>query len=293
VASVASTLTWEETKFMIVFGDSYTTTGFNISAGVNSPDPGFTASNGDNWVQYLRDVFNVTDTRVFNLAVGGAVTDNNLVTPFMPNIPSLVDQTNQFVQFLAPKPAGAQWSSNNTLFAIWIGINDVGNSWSWTNVTQSGFHHTIMDRYFAQVEKMYQGGARSFLFLSVPPIDRSPLFIEQGRNATRLTVASLADYNGQLAQRIANFKRTHHDLQQVTLFDTGKIFNTLLDNAGALGFVNATGFADPYQNGTPEKTTQTPPFAPVSSYFWLNSLHPLYTVHYSLAHAISTILSGF
>lgn len=41
-ASVAAAkLTWGETKFMFVFGDSYTTTGFNISAGVNTPDPGF------------------------------------------------------------------------------------------------------------------------------------------------------------------------------------------------------------------------------------------------------------
>ena len=37
----------------------------------------------------------------------------------------MVDQVAQFKQFLAPKPAGAQWSSDNTLFAIWIGINDV------------------------------------------------------------------------------------------------------------------------------------------------------------------------
>jgi len=286
-------LTWSETKFMFVFGDSYTTTGFNVSNGVNSIDPGFTSSNGNVWIQYLRDTFNVTSTRVFNLAVGGAVTDNNLVTPFMPNIPSLIDQTDQFVKFLAPKPVGAQWSSDNSLFAIWIGINDVGNSWYWTNVTQAGFHHTIMDHYFAQVEKMYTGGARSFLFLSVPPFDRSPLFIEQGMNATRLTASSIADYNTQLAQRVANFKHTHHDLQQVTLFDTGRVFNSLLNNANSLGFVNVTGYSELYQNGTPQKTTQIPPYAPVSSYFWLNSLHPLFTVHYSLAHAISTTLSGF
>ena len=37
----AAKLTWADTKFMFVFGDSYTTTGFNVSAGVNSPDPGF------------------------------------------------------------------------------------------------------------------------------------------------------------------------------------------------------------------------------------------------------------
>jgi phospholipase/lecithinase/hemolysin len=50
-ASLASAkLSWNSTDFMFVFGDSYTTTGFNISAGVNSPTPGYVSSNGPNWV---------------------------------------------------------------------------------------------------------------------------------------------------------------------------------------------------------------------------------------------------
>jgi len=286
-------LTWGETEFMFVFGDSYTTTGYNVSAGVNSPTPGFTASNGPNWVEFLGSTFNVTATKIFNLAYGGATTDSHLVTPYLPTVLSLVDQTNQFTQFLAPKPEGAKWSSNNSLFAIWIGINDVGNSWYWTNVTQAGFHNTIMNDYFAQVEQMYKAGARSFLFLTVPPVDRAPLFIEQGTNTTAAVKASIADYNKQLSQRVANFKATHRGLQQVTVFDTGNIFNTLLDNAGPLGFVNATGYAEAYENGTPSQTTQVAGFAPVSNYFWLNSLHPLFTVHNILARAIATKLSGY
>ena len=39
--TVHSKLTWGATKFLFTFGDSYTTDGFNISAGVNSPVPGF------------------------------------------------------------------------------------------------------------------------------------------------------------------------------------------------------------------------------------------------------------
>lgn len=72
--SIASAkLTWGTTQFLFTFGDSYTTDGFNISAGVDSPVPGFvgaryatiathfltppvlgqTSSNGPNWVQFL------------------------------------------------------------------------------------------------------------------------------------------------------------------------------------------------------------------------------------------------
>lgn len=42
--TVQSKLTWGSTKFLFTFGDSYTTDGFNISAGVNSPVPGFVST---------------------------------------------------------------------------------------------------------------------------------------------------------------------------------------------------------------------------------------------------------
>src|ERR1700744_2773949 len=85
--------------------------------------------------------YNVTDTKVFNLASGGATIDAALVAPFEPTVlyvtrivgeklintdnRSIVDQVTHFNEFLAPKPAGAEWNGNNSLFAVWIGINDV------------------------------------------------------------------------------------------------------------------------------------------------------------------------
>lgn len=38
---VASAIPWNATEYMFVFGDSYTTDGYNISAGINSPNPGY------------------------------------------------------------------------------------------------------------------------------------------------------------------------------------------------------------------------------------------------------------
>lgn len=39
--AVSGKLNWGTTKFLFTFGDSYTTDGFNITAGVDSPVPGF------------------------------------------------------------------------------------------------------------------------------------------------------------------------------------------------------------------------------------------------------------
>jgi len=286
-------LAWSDTKFLFTFGDSYTTDGFNISAGVNSIVPGFTSSNGPNWVNFLGGTFNVTNTQVFDLASGGATIDAALVPPFEPTVLSIVDQVTQFKNILASKPAGAKWQSNNSLFAFWIGINDVGNSFGWTNITQPDKFYTILlNRLTTQLEELYDSGARSFLFLTVPPTDRAPLFLQQGPAVVKKLHPLIANYNSQLATMVQRFQAEHRDINRATVFDSQPVFNTLLDNADALGFVNSTGFCEAYQNGTPQLTTQIAPCAPVSSYFWLNSLHPLFTVHEILAHAISTVLSA-
>jgi phospholipase/lecithinase/hemolysin len=107
-----------------------------------------------------------------------------------------------------------------------------------------------LNRYFEQVEYLYERGIRSFLFVNVPPIDRTPLFIGQGITASRAVKASLADYNAQLSGQVKAFQSRHVDLDQITVFDSNKLFNTLLDSAEALGWVNSTGFCDAYQVGT-------------------------------------------
>lgn len=145
-----------------------------------------------------------------------------------------------------------------------------------------------MDRLFSQVDILYEAGARSFVFLTVPPLERTPLFIDQDASAVAQVKSSTADYNAQLSSRVKAFIKQYNatsvakkngSLGLVKLFDTQKVFNTILNNADALGFVNVTGWAVPYENGTPSTTTQIAPFPPVSSYFWLNNLHPIFTVH--------------
>jgi hypothetical protein len=41
---IASALSWNATEYVFVFGDSYTTDGYNVSAGLNSPDPGYVST---------------------------------------------------------------------------------------------------------------------------------------------------------------------------------------------------------------------------------------------------------
>ncbi|KAH0826968.1 carbohydrate esterase family 16 protein [Lanmaoa asiatica] len=283
-----SAIPWNATDYMFVFGDSYSTDGYNISAGINSPTPGYTSSNGPNWVEFLKIKPDYLSTQTFNLAYGGATIDSALVPPYLPTVLSVVDQVSEFNKYLASKPTGAQWDSTNSLFAIWIGINDIGNSVGWvgvsqcyrqhafdvwtleqTNITQSQFYGTLMHRLFSQVDDLYNAGARNFLFLTVPPTDRAPLFLEQGPQTRAQMDTDIVNYNTQLTQMVRDFQENYADLGSVTVFDTQPIFNTLLNEWQTFGFVNVTGYCAAYENGTPARTYQVEGCAPVSSYLWV------------------------
>ncbi|KAF8759643.1 PFU (PLAA family ubiquitin binding) [Rhizoctonia solani] len=205
-------------------------------------------SYGFGWVLLLQ---------VYNLAYGGATTDSKLVTPYLPTVQSFVDQVTLFSNHFSPVPAEAPWTSDNSLETRGGGATS-------------------------------KTGCTLISLLNVPPLERAPLFIEQGATTVKAVMASTDDFNKQLAQRVKQFQKTYKGLGQVTLYDAHKAFNVQLDNANVLGFVNVTGYNTAYQNGTPGSTYQIAGSKPVSSYFWLNSLHPTFGVHDIMARAIST-----
>lgn len=59
----------------------------------------------------------------------GATIDANLVTPYLPTVLSLTDQVNEFLGSVASKPKSTPWTSADSLFSFFIGINDIGNSY--------------------------------------------------------------------------------------------------------------------------------------------------------------------
>lgn len=65
----------------------------------------------------------------YNYAYGGATIDASLVAPYEPTVLSMTDQVNQFLSTAASKPATSPWTSADSLFSFWIGINDIGNSY--------------------------------------------------------------------------------------------------------------------------------------------------------------------
>jgi phospholipase/lecithinase/hemolysin len=160
-------------KFLITFGDSYSQTGFDIKSTKpstsnplgNPPLPGWTASGGLNWVGFLASKYNTSTLLAYNFAYGGATTNATIVPPYASTVLSFVDQVAQFSSSIAKKPSYAPWG-DNALFGVWIGVNDVGNSWWKEDYDQ--IVEQIMASYFGQLQILYDAGARNFMLLTVP-----------------------------------------------------------------------------------------------------------------------------
>ncbi|KAH4175868.1 hypothetical protein HBH43_068030 [Parastagonospora nodorum] len=294
---------WKNVKHLFVFGDSYTQTGFDAKAAQPSPSnpfgnptfPGWTSSNGPNWVGFLTATYNQSTILTYNLASGGATVDSALVKPYAPTVVSVKEQVQtQFLPIYSSKPASAPWTAESSLFAFFIGINDVGNSWYLNNAT---LYEAIFAEYAGLLDQVYDTGARNFLFLDVPPVNLSPLITEKADDgyATEYEGRVIADWNGRVANMTAQFKAKHAG---VTAFvhDTNALFTQVIKDPKSVeqtvGYKNTTAFCKAYANGTPTWYTKDASCDyPVNEYLWLNDLHPTFPVHNATAASIVELLS--
>ncbi|KAK6341334.1 hypothetical protein TWF696_008413 [Orbilia brochopaga] len=268
-------------KYWFSFGDSYTQTGFDpngIQPAIgnplgNPPYPGWTSSGGINWIDVATVKYNKSTVLTYNLAYGGATIDANLIPPYASNVLSLTDQTNQFLSIYANAPASAPWTSSNTLFSIFIGINDISNAW-WRSDWLT-FVDTLISAEFALVTKMYNAGARKFLIFNIPPIERAPANLPNSQADRDTFKTALALWSSKLQTYITNFKSAHSGTT-FWFYDSNTDFNYVLDHPSSFGMnpdVSLYG-SDP-------------------TYAWFNNFHPGVIIQDYLGKRVDGLLTGF
>ncbi|KAK3063792.1 hypothetical protein LTS18_012705 [Coniosporium uncinatum] len=308
---------WGGIKHMFVFGDSYSQTGFNLEGTQPAPSNPLgnpTYPGGPNWVDFLTTTYNDSLVLTYNLASGGATVDSNLVRPYAETVLSIKDQVED--SYLTKYGDADFWDPLSTLFAFWIGINDVGNAHGWPNNTSGEVFDLIFSQYSTLVEKVVGTGARNFVFLNVPPVQRSPLTTQQAiANPTVVSreEAAVKNWNERIDALASNIQTKHQGITAM-VFDAYSVFSEVLSNpkahAQTAGYTKLVGYCTSYEkyasppkldermqtdwnnSGTPDKDTFTPSCgAPVNQYFWLNSLHPTYPMHDAAAYELAKVLS--
>ncbi|KAG2420450.1 hypothetical protein HFD88_000062 [Aspergillus terreus] len=224
-----------------------------------------TTTGGLNWIGYLATEYNKTTVLSYNLAVGGATLDNNIVAN--PGYPyDVVSQVGLFESVYKSKPSYAPWSSSNAVFGSWIGVNDAGNSW-WFSDPQN-FTSVWANKYESLFQQIYRDGGRKFLILNVPPIQRSPFWESQGTDAVNQLATYLPILNKAIADFARDFKRRHRDAT-VVFYDTFSLMSSIIDAPVKYGYPNATAGSCYAGDGT--------------SCVWWNSLHPGKKFHQLMA----------
>ncbi|KAH7140374.1 hypothetical protein B0J13DRAFT_477544 [Dactylonectria estremocensis] len=317
-------LSWHDTKHVIAFGDSYTfvqgTHGHPKYSFIGSylPDAfGFTPerllanricqessspnSRGPNWIEYLTGcavedgLHSPLDSKVqlWDFAFAGANTTEALLPLHHPFTTSLVNQTQQFLQYgdsVLRKHAGLDPS--NALVAIWIGINDVIDA-HLLNKTSPEFYAEIINAIFGQsVLPLVDAGYKNFLLLNVPPLDQSPLNKMQFQG--QLDATLIDTWNNELQAQASVFSDMHQGIRTI-VFDTNTVLNRTLKEPSEYGIKNTKESFDAMeQRPQAVKDVSTIDSLSASDYFWFDSAHIGTKAHKALANAVGKFLhDGF
>jgi phospholipase/lecithinase/hemolysin len=160
----------------------------------------------------------------YDLARKGATVDEDLVKSGLD-----ADVVWEVEDAFLPNYDNDDFDSATSLFAIWIGINDLVNSYL-GDEQPSEINPDVIDRYQELVEELYDVGARNFLFINVPPVNRAPIVTQSSASDTRIPLmeADIADYNprvNDLARQIADIGDT-----TVFVYDANTLFNNVIDD---------------------------------------------------------------
>ncbi|KAL8928494.1 MAG: hypothetical protein Q9208_001728 [Pyrenodesmia sp. 3 TL-2023] len=206
----------------------------------NPAYPGATSSNGPNYVDFLTTTYNQSFIQTFNLGYGGATIDPSLIgSPYGYIVQSFRQQVqDEFLPTYATNP-GVAWSGSNSLFTVFFGINDVVLSYGQRNST---LNFLLIKSYENLVHQLYAAGARNFLFMNVPPIDRSPGMLARDAASQASMAGYIGEFNFRLILLVYNLA-VHYPDTTVWLFDTNWLFTRLLNN-GAASFRETANYVD-------------------------------------------------
>ncbi|KAI9644336.1 hypothetical protein NHQ30_007693 [Ciborinia camelliae] len=138
-----------------------------------------TSAGGPNWVEYLTSCFSGLPSKctkqLWNFAFAGSDVSTTYTALHHNYTVSLENQILEWSIYALPV---VPMNPSKTLVAIWIGINDIGDTDSYTfpshNSTDlSSLYTNIITAEFAAIETIYQAGFRNYLFMNLPPLQRT------------------------------------------------------------------------------------------------------------------------
>lgn len=284
---------WDNVENVFAFGDSYTATDFDFKKEQPSPTNPFgnpalpeSSSINQKWIQYLTMTYNNSAIQTYNMAGYGATMDG-FVRFYHEQFMPLYGMSNH--------TGAAGWTATNSLFATFFGINDVRRCTDQPLIKDdcSELYGSLFAIYGFLLEQLYNTGARNFLILNIPPLDRMPFSRKWKYPVPPLAVS---DWNARLAF-VASDLRLNHPDATVFHFDTHALFNDVIDDPKSYPQTSIYGETrddcEEYETAGHKGDFDGHCDMELEKYLWRDALHPTTAVHEAMAAQIALMLEGW
>ncbi|KAK4226799.1 GDSL lipase/esterase [Podospora fimiseda] len=311
---------------LVTFGDSFTDNGrlgYYINNAGKAPPPGQlhpesnnTASGGLTWAQYVAQS---AGARLADYAIGGATCSNKIVEREFSYIgrsfPSVLeDEIPSFQADIKYKSVFTSRTEDNTVYALWIGTNDLGFDAFLSDSQAPGTTITnFVECVWSVFDAIYKTGGRRFVLLNEAPLERSPLYapIEKGGTGDSQFWKTKSNYNTtQYSEKIKEYTTSVN-----TIFEYGVPFQQTIKSRWPKATFDLFDvhrlFLDIYK--TPSKYLDAPynvdsywhqcdsaggncvdqtAVGPLSGYLWYDELHPSNKADSVIANNFIDVLDG-
>ncbi|CAG5143813.1 uncharacterized protein ALTATR162_LOCUS1424 [Alternaria atra] len=323
---------WRDGKFktLVTFGDSYTDEnrlGYFINNNGSAPPVAWqqpvglaTASGGLSWARYA-SIY--SKMNLYNYAVSGAVCSNE-VTPrdfSAINAPFPDIAGYELPAFIADSKAsnanGTKFftgKASTTVYAIWIGTNDLGNGAFLTDSQVPG--KTVadyMDCVYDQITRLYENGGRNFVIMNLAPLNLLPQYQQPQDGGLQTTQyypdvpgKNLTEVHGRIQNTVAALNQVYKyrtpfeakveevwEDANVASFDVNALMTDIYNNPAS--YLNGTGAPLNVKGvehlcdaqGSNCTSTDSP-----DSFMWYDPLHPSEQTSRVVAREFVGVLGG-
>lgn len=223
---------------------------------------------------YVTEQYNTSLVLTYDWAYYGADVSNAIINTGVTT--DVIAQVAEFEDALVPAPSTAPWTAENTLFAVWIGVNDIGECfWEQTEYTTCPIDD-VMTQYFSLLQQLYDDGARQFVLNTVPPFYKAPTFDAYTDEDLAGLLSNLDAYNAALESGMTSFKANNSDITLGQVFNTTSYFWDVLDDPTSYGLDSDITCAN--ADGT--------------TCVWYDGYHPGQAIHKLVAQGFVEALTG-
>ncbi|KAL2005065.1 hypothetical protein VTN00DRAFT_2915 [Thermoascus crustaceus] len=324
---------WNVRKFtnLITFGDSYTDEnrlGYFLEHNGQAPPVGTvlpmsfsTAGGGITWGRWV-SIYSKAE--YFDYAVSGAFCDNSYALRYTGNensqfpfpdvmgyeIPAFLAETKYTNPKTGSNTVYANRRADNTVYALWIGTNDLGNG---AFLTDSNFAGTTLTNYthciFKAFDAMYSAGGRNFVLMNLAPLQLSPQYNINGTgpnhyfpdkgNGTEVGYKVL-EYT-TLANRLFSYQvpyelyiNDRYPGAAFAIYDVHSLITDIFNNPvmylNGTSPLNVTGYY--HHCDMSGSNCYNLPGADLDSFLWYDELHPSERVDQIIAENFIDIVKG-